>query len=502
MWWTICWFPDSVRFFAVSSPSWQAYGSPQGHVITWEGSVLNGTLHKVRDDLNTQAVSPDGSLIAAFRPGPKDLWAMRELWVMDTEGGNARKLLDAGDQSGFEAAQWSPDGTKLLYLKNHEDGRSMEFLDVTTLDHHVVIPKLEGVELFWLRDGRVLFTGLAEKDENCDYWAGRLNERTGAFVSQPKELIQNRGFCVRDTSATADGKKLVFTRRTDVGAVYVADLESGGTRITPPKPVTMGASEEMPSGWTADSREVVFTSFRDGKFGVYRQPLNGGAVQSVYLPGPTNNRLDGASTSRDGRWLLITRTPQGDTHSEHKEVFRIPIGGGTEELIASNIEGFDCAATAKLLCAYSEKENNQLVFKSFGPESKQGRVLGRFTLLDPKDEQDGWALSPDATQIAIVAGRTGHIYLLNLETQSLRHFLVKGLKHDASVVWTADGKGLFLSILDPDGVLLHTDLHGNANVLWETHDSRVLWCMPSPDGKHIAMPRFSSDVNVWMLEDF
>ncbi len=68
--------------------------------------------------------------------------------------------------------------------------------------------------------------------------------------------------------------------------------------------------------------------------------------------------------------------------------------------------------------------------------------------------------------------------------------------------WTADGKGLFMSSYQTGGVLLHIDLHGNAHVLWEPDGESQLWALPSPDGKHVAMPLFSNNVNVWMVENF
>src|SRR5215469_16003764 len=74
----------------------------------------------------------NGLSIAATMPAERELWSMRELWVMDTQGGNARKLLDAGDLTSFESVQWSPDGTTLLFLRDHENGvrKSVEILDI------------------------------------------------------------------------------------------------------------------------------------------------------------------------------------------------------------------------------------------------------------------------------------------------------------------------------------------------------------------------------------
>jgi len=176
--------------------------------------------------------------------------------------------------------------------------------------------------------------------------------------------------------------------------------------------------------------------------------------------------------------------------------------GGPEELIARDIWALtSCAAPSKPVCAYAKKENNELIFTSFDPQLKR-RELGRFTM-DPKlKENYGWMLSPDATRIAIMRPNTGNIDLLNLKTQALQHIIVKHWNNLVSMDWAADSKGFFMTSLQPGAVLLHIDLRGNAHVLWEPMGERSVWALHSPDGKHVAMPFFYDNVNVWMMENF
>ena len=112
-----------------------------------------------------------------------------------------------------------------------------------------------------------------------------------------------------------------------------------------------------------------------------------------------------------------------------------------------------------------------------------------------------WQLSPDATKIAILHKSMDIIDLLNLKAQSLQHIIVKHWSNLVSMDWTADGKGLFMFSNQRGGVLLHVDLHGNAQVLWEPHQTQV-WALPSADGKHVAMPLFLNNMNVWTMESF
>jgi dipeptidyl aminopeptidase/acylaminoacyl peptidase len=64
-------------------------------------------------------------------------------------------------------------------------------------------------------------------------------------------------------------------------------------------------------------------------------------------------------------------------------------------------------------------------------------------------------------------------------------------------------KGLFVSAPTRRGsVLLHLDLQGRTNVLWEQPVDNVTYARPSPDGRHIAMIGWTLHSNVWMMENF
>jgi Tol biopolymer transport system component len=512
--WSIHWFPDSTRFLAVSH-LFDDVRVIDRRVITWQASVMGGAPHKVRDDAEARSISPDGSSVAATmadgkRSRPRitsrhELWRMRELWVMDTDGDNSRKLLDVGDVGNLGSVQWSPDGTKLLYLKSDEHGTAIEMRDVKSSASHVVFSDPQLRDLYWLRDGRVVYvsadSSFPTKGETCNYWAARIDERTNAFISKPVQVTHNRGFCIVDTSATADSKRLVFTKLSDENGIYVADVGAGGMRITPPRHLNLTEGVELPNGWTPDSREVVFTSNRNEKWGIYRQPMSGGPAQPVLVEKTPQHEFGFPRPSPDGGWLLIERPTPGTVPGTHSDLLRVPMTGGPEELIARDIYHTPhCAGPPIQLCAYSKKEKNELVFTSFDPQLKQRRELGRFTM-DPKKSFD-WALSPDAARIAIFQIATGNLYLLNLKTHALQHIIVKHWSNLVSMDWTADGKGLFMCSLQTGGVLLHVDLHGNAQVLWEPHGDHIFWALPSPDGKHVAINFHLGNANVWMMENF
>jgi tricorn protease-like protein len=70
--------------------------------------------------------SPDESQIAFIKiPDTQTPFTVGELWVMDSDGSNARKLTDADAGHGY-AANWSPDGQGIAFVKreNPNDERA------------------------------------------------------------------------------------------------------------------------------------------------------------------------------------------------------------------------------------------------------------------------------------------------------------------------------------------------------------------------------------------
>jgi Tol biopolymer transport system component len=81
------------------------------------------------DDLNYLALarwSPDGQRIAFIKiPDSATPFTVGELWVMDADGGHARRLAEADAGHGTPPA-WSPDGQYIAFVvrENAEDARA------------------------------------------------------------------------------------------------------------------------------------------------------------------------------------------------------------------------------------------------------------------------------------------------------------------------------------------------------------------------------------------
>jgi TolB protein len=104
------WAPDGTRLLV---QSW--YTDATGYAVSHVAVVgLDGTVQRLTPDGKYGAPkwSPDGSSIAFIRPASSALSTNDELWVMDADGSDERRITENLWGSMFS---WSPDGSRLAY---------------------------------------------------------------------------------------------------------------------------------------------------------------------------------------------------------------------------------------------------------------------------------------------------------------------------------------------------------------------------------------------------
>ena len=132
-------------------------------------------------------------------------------------------------------------------------------------------------------------------------------------------------------TATEDGKRLAFRKYALQGNVYVADLEAGGTLITTPKRLTLHEGRNYPAAWTADSKAVLFGSYRDGKWGIFRQLLGQDRPEPIATGIEQYDQGAAALVSPDGTWILYLAYAAPDAYSSFvrpERLMRVPITKG------------------------------------------------------------------------------------------------------------------------------------------------------------------------------
>src|SRR5262249_25497963 len=227
------WSPDSVHFLCNAYPaiSDRFRVTENDRVSIWEFSVQGGKPRMLRDMAIACCFSPDGSQIA-FGTN-----TTREIWVMDANGVHAHKVVESDNDNSVFAQGWSADSQRLIYSR--EKWNTL----FNVLSRNLQSGATAEIETdFWkdaenvllLPDGRNLF-GRPESEatlHSCNFWMARNDLRTGKLIEKPRRLTNWNGSCMNPTSATADGKKIVYMQYFGHSTVYIADLQFGGTRIS------------------------------------------------------------------------------------------------------------------------------------------------------------------------------------------------------------------------------------------------------------------------------
>ena len=506
------WFPDGTTFIANGRPASETEGISSRTSSIWTVSVRDGTSRKVRDNAVAWAVSPDGTAIA-FGVNTGKL-GERELWMMQPDGERARKLFDTDENSAIGGAIWSPDAQRILYFRTEVSGDTLVSGD---LKGQVLATLLRASELrnipdfTWLPDGRFIYAVQEPGSVNttCNYWTMRVDTRTGKLIEIPRRLTNWAGFCMSNTSVTNDDKSVAFLEWSTQGTGYMADLDAGGKRIANLRHFTLEEGDDAITDWTADSKAVIVIQNRVDHYGIYKQPLDSDIPEPIVTNVP-GGLLETAAQSPDGRWIIAQVFPMPGDSSTPRPIVRIPVAGGSPELILSVSAwgNFSCARSPSNVCVVVEPsvDHKQMIVSAFDPIKGRGLEVARFDV-DPLPTEVSVPLcdiSPDGTRLVTSRGPDGPIQILSLRGKPAQVIRVKGLKNMRLLGWAADGKSLLVSnSIKGGGALLHVDLQGNATVLWKCSEGgdRCVWAQ-SPDGRHLALYGEKLRANMWMMENF
>jgi eukaryotic-like serine/threonine-protein kinase len=512
-WIPAAWFPDGTRLLT----NLEVAGKPPS---IWILSLIGDAPRKFRDNGFAYSISPDGTRIAftSARTGIGEsqgayLWAFgdRTIWLVGTNGQDPRMLAEGDQGTGFMQVVWSPNGTRIAYLKVHQSDEAFECtLEDRAPQGGPVVTVLTGANLcknpqgfWWAPDGRFIFS-LAEPSPNqndSNLWEVRLDPKTGKLEDKPARITNWVGFSFASPTGTADGKRLAFLKFNFQSNVYVAEVQAGGGRITTPRRLTLDERNDFPTTWSSDSRAVFFWSDRNGTNQIFKQNLDQHTAETI-VAGPEDAWMP--RVSPDGKFILSVNSPQGGGPSR---IVRVPLGGGTPQLVmeVSRLNNFACARAPSELCfvGQSSEDGRKLSMMAFDPlRGKPHEVLN----LDVHPgSMNNWMPSPDGSRIVFIdfSPLEGRIRLLSLKGEPERDIDVKGWAGFNSIDWAADGKSLLVSSQSPtSSTLLRVDMEGNATPLWDQRGGWATWAIAAPNGRDLAIQGMTSASNVWMIENY
>jgi len=503
-WWPSGWFPDSTKVLATGV-------EPGPHYSAWVISVLGGLPRKLCDNASAWSVSPDGSLILIKKAPGID--GFGDLAVMGAQGEEPHTLVARSQDAIPYQAVWSPDGQRVAYdiIRHtpHGNEHSIESRDLKGGHPSVIVsdPETGLFSFWWFPNGHFVYSKAEPTfgPDRANLWEVQVNPSTGAPVGELRQITHWEEGYANYINGTADGKQLAVTKGGAYAYVSVGELEAGGRRLKNPRRLTLEESWDVPSGWMPDSKTLLFWSTRNETSSLYKQELDQTTAQPIVI-GPDFKECPVASP--DGAWILYLSHP---SPPHHDRIMRVPALGGAPQLVLEQqgISQLGCPRSPADSCVFSEEsaDRKQLIFFGVDPREGKAKELTRIPLSQPVVDY-GWDVSPDGSRVALGQNEKGEgrIQILPLAGGQAREIKVKDWKGLETLFWAADCRGLFVSpALAQGATLLHVDLKGHAQVIWQQKWSGVFGHVigvPSPDGRHLAISAQSENHNVWLLESF
>ena len=295
------WSPDGKHIAFVSNRD----GNENIYVIDSDGKNDKRLTDLPDDDTAKSFVwSPDGKRIAfvAFTGRGHGY----DIFVMDRDGSNLTRLANG------DSPTWSPDGKYIAYRTFARYRQSVIFMvDSDGKDHHYILGHLgHFYSPVWAPlGGHIAFVYNRDGNENI-----YVMDSDG---KNDKRLTDRRGDD-RSPAWSPDGKHIAFVSNRDGNRdIYVMDRDGSNlTRLTNHR-----GDDESPA-WSPNGKHIAFVSNRDGNRDIYVMDRDGSNLTRL-----TNHRGDDESPawSPDGEHIAFVSA----RYDRNRDIYVIDLAGST-----------------------------------------------------------------------------------------------------------------------------------------------------------------------------
>ncbi|HYO81286.1 MAG TPA: protein kinase [Bryobacteraceae bacterium] len=416
--------------------------------------------------------------------------------VSDAGGSNARRIVPDGPPVMFAA--WSPDSSRLAYAARSRQGTSLSAFNVRSGTNQVLDGPFGNYlgAVSWASTEEVVYVRgeRPERESDMNLWSVPVHRRSGARTSEPVRLTDWEGAQITALNFGDSGKSGVVVRAAAQTDVYLATAGANGRLAGEPVRFTFDDRNDRPSGWSADGKAVLFASDRNGTWDVFRQLVGSDTAEPIGV-GPERQVVP--RSAPDGSIVFVAWPSNADTNAVPARLMILRPGSAVPEELATipDYGGHRCGGS---LCIIEQQVGPTRIVSELSTSAGKGKELFRH------DRRDGEvAISPDGESFAWFLAGPGptRIVIVDVSGKVKREVQIKGAAFLRSLDWRHDGKGFFAGseLIGKGAALLSIDFNGNVQVVWQRPATQVVWAVPSPVGRYVALLGSTRESNVWML---
>lgn len=451
------------------------------------------------------ALSPDGSKVAFSWRGPEG--QDPNIYVKQV---NTETPLQLTDHPGYESEPaWSPDGSTVAFVRATEEEVGIYTVPAIGGPAQKLFDTRSWVRgLTWSPDG-IHIVYASRPAPEAPYALFRLHVETRAS----QQLTNAPAALYGDIAPTyaPDGQTLAFIRSDRAGVQDVFLMLADDS-----EPQQLFSDQRGINGidWTPDGQDLVFSSYRNGTFNLWRVSVDDGSMawvpttgERIYNPSLArqSNRLVYEAFSYEKNIWRIQREPEADPPYTH------------ERLINSTRWDWEVFyAPDGQRIAFTSTRSGMLeiwIANSDGTEPVQVTHFGGAAVGNPR-----W--SPDGNQLAFYAAPEGHAVLHVMATdggvpsaltESTSNALVSGWSGDGEWIYYGSDRdgtwqiwkiaiegGTPIQVTREGGYLAQASADGQ-HLYYTKPDGADLWRMVLATGDEERLPIMLSDKGNWGL---
>jgi Tol biopolymer transport system component len=425
------------------------------------------------------AFSPDGKQVAFVWNGEKG--DNIDIYVKLVEAGTPHRLTTHPADDSFPA--WSPDGSHIAFRRHTQESDAVYLIPSLSGPERKLAdifprrlgPRVGGDGLAFSLDGKFLV--VPDKESAGEPFSiVQISTETGAKRPLSSPLAGSVGD--NTPSFSPDGSQLAFSRMNGQGVedIYLMRAEGGE-----PRRLTFDNRDIRDLDWTADGREIVFISDREGDIGLWRVSASGGTPERLLTAvGYTISRL---SISRKGNRLAYAQQFL-DTN-----IWRVELASTKRKvsepamLISSSKSDADAqyAPEGKRITFRSDRSGS---FEIWACEANGSNPVQLTNFSGPQAGSPCW--SPDGRQIAFYARPEGNpdIFVISAEGGKPRR-LTEDPSEDIVPIWSRDGRWIYFGSnrsgsmqiwkMPAEGGEARQVTKGGGSVAYESMDGKFLY---------------------------